>query len=200
MEKSMPETPRDYEAELRAIMEALGESVAEASNEDVLREARDAGEAPRVIADRVRNVLKRAARNYEERQLGGLSSELTNRLAPEDESDIVATLELAFANKSLRQLCESEAKATRGFGGRVAQRLRRRLADLRAATSVKDLVAGRPRELESVRRRNVSVELAEGSRIVFCANHNTIPMLSSGGVDWSSVSRIKILRIESDDA
>jgi len=196
----MPETPRDYEAELRAIMEALGESVAEASNEDVLREARDAGEAPRVIADRVRNVLKRAARNYEERQLGGLSSELTNRLAPEDESDIVATLELAFANKSLRQLCESEAKATRGFGGRVAQRLRRRLADLRAATSVKDLVAGRPRELESVRRRNVSVELAEGSRIVFCANHNTIPMLSSGGVDWSSVSRIKILRIESDDA
>ncbi len=196
----MPETPRDYEAELRAIMEALGESVAEASNEDVLREARDSGEAPRVIADRVRNVLKRAARNYEERQLGGLSSELTNRLAPEDESDIVATLELAFANKSLRQLCESEAKATREFGGRVAQRLRRRLADLRAATSVKDLVAGRPRELESVRRRNVSVELAEGSRIVFCANHNSIPTLSSGGVDWSSVSRIKILRIESDDA
>lgn len=153
-----------------------------------------------MIADRVRNALKRAVRNYEERQLGRPNFQHTNRLAFEAESDIVATLELAFANKSLRQLCESEAKATRDLGGRVAQKLRRRLADLCAATSVKDLVAGRPRELEGVPHRNLAVDLCEGSRIVFCANHNTIPGLPSGKVDWSRVSRVKILRIESVDA
>jgi hypothetical protein len=65
----MPETPRDYEAELRAIMDALAESVAEASDEDVLREAREAGEDPRTTADRVRNVLKRAAKDFEQRRL-----------------------------------------------------------------------------------------------------------------------------------
>ncbi len=107
-------------------------------------------------------------------------------------------MELAFAKKSLRQICESEAKAKRDLGIKMAELLKRRLADLRAATSVKDLVAGRPRELEGARRRHIAVDLCVGSRMVFCANHNTIPMLGSGGVDWSRVSRVKILRIESD--
>lgn len=65
----MPETPRDYEAELRAIMDALAESMAEASDEDVLREAREVGEDPRTTGDRVRNVLKRAAKDFEQRRL-----------------------------------------------------------------------------------------------------------------------------------
>jgi hypothetical protein len=196
----MSETPRDYEAELWATMGALGESLAEAPNEDVLQGARDTGEDPRAIADRVRNVLRHAVRNHEERQLSKLNFQHTKGLASEAESDIVATLELAFASKSLRQLCESEEKATRDLGGRVAQKLRRRLADLRAATSVNDLVAGRPRELEGAPHRNLAVNLSESSRIVFCANHNTIPLLPSGRVDWSRVSRVKILRIETADA
>ncbi len=65
----MPERPRDYEAELRAIMEALAESVAEASDEEILRETREAAEDPRVIADRVRDVLRRAAKDFEQRRL-----------------------------------------------------------------------------------------------------------------------------------
>src|SRR5438046_5909956 len=65
----MPERPRDDEAELRAIMEALAESVAEASDEEILRETREAAEDPRVIADRVRDVLRRAAKDFEQRRL-----------------------------------------------------------------------------------------------------------------------------------
>src|SRR5882672_3748114 len=68
-EEPVSETPRDYEAELRAIMEALAESVAEASDEDLLREVREAGDDPRATADRVRNVLKRAAKDFEQRRL-----------------------------------------------------------------------------------------------------------------------------------
>jgi len=132
------------------------------------------------------------------RLIGRLRFELPNRLASKAESDIMTALELAFAKKSLRQLCESEAKAKRDLGVRMAEKLTRRLADLRAATCVKDLVAGRPRELDGARHRHIAVELCNGARIVFCANHNAIPMLESGGVDWSRVSRVKILRIESD--
>ncbi len=107
-------------------------------------------------------------------------------------------MELAFDKKSLREVCENEDKAKRDLGVRVAERLKRRLADLRAATCVKDLVAGQPRELDGADHRHITIDLCEDYRIVFCANHTATPMLESGDVDWSRVSRVKILRIERD--
>jgi hypothetical protein len=65
----MAEKPRDYDAELLAIMNALAESVASASDADVLAEAREAGEDPGRTADRVRALLGRAAKDYEQRRL-----------------------------------------------------------------------------------------------------------------------------------
>jgi hypothetical protein len=65
----MPETPRDYEAEFLAIMNALAESVAEASDDDVLNEAHEMGEDPRTTAARVRDVLKQGAKDYAQRRL-----------------------------------------------------------------------------------------------------------------------------------
>jgi hypothetical protein len=113
-------------------------------------------------------------------------------------ADLVTALELAFDNKLLRQICESEAKARSELGASVAGRLKRRLADLRAAASVDELVAGRPRELEGADGRSIVVDLDDNDRIVFSANHSTVPVLESSAVDWSKVSRVKILRIESD--
>lgn len=107
-------------------------------------------------------------------------------------------LELAFAEKPLRQLCENETIAKRKLGIRVAEKLKRRLADLRAATCVKDLVVGRPRELGDAYPKQIAMDLCDGYRIVFCTNHNTDPLLESGAIDWEKVSRIKILRIEND--
>jgi len=107
-------------------------------------------------------------------------------------------LELAFAEKSLRQLCENEAIAKRMLGIKVAEKLKRRLADLRAATCVKDIVAGSPRELEGVYQRQIALALCDDYHIVFCANHNTVPFLESGAIDWAKVSRVKILRIENN--
>lgn len=120
-------------------------------------------------------------------------------MASKAELGTVTALELAFATKSLRQLCESEAIAQRELGFSVAEKLKRRLADLRAATCVKELIAGRPRELESALRRHISLNLGGGSRLIFCANHNTVPVLKSGGINWAKVQRIKIQRIERED-
>ena len=104
-------------------------------------------------------------------------------------------MELAFDDKSLRTLCESEAPARRELGLEVAEVLKRRLADLCAATSVKDLVAGQPRELDAA---HMAVDLCDGHRIVFCANHSSNPMTETGDLDWSKVNRVKVLRIERD--
>jgi toxin HigB-1 len=105
-------------------------------------------------------------------------------------------LELSFANKPLRQLCESSAKANRKLGVDIANELRRRVADLRAATSARDLLIGAPREIQA---NQITLDVGPCFKITFCANHNTIPKLESGAIDWSKVSRVKILAIESKD-
>jgi len=65
----MPEKPRDYEAELRAIMDALAESAAQASDEEILSEVRESGEDPEAVAARVRGILSDAVTAYEQRRL-----------------------------------------------------------------------------------------------------------------------------------
>ena len=105
-------------------------------------------------------------------------------------------LELAFSEKSLRQLCENETIAKRKLGARVAEKLKRRLADLRAASCVMDLVVGVPRELEGDNANQFAISLCDGYRMVFCANHTAVPFLESGAIDWARVSRVKVLRIE----
>lgn len=107
-------------------------------------------------------------------------------------------MELAFESKSLRTICENEAHAKRKLGPTVAEVLKHRLADLRAATSVKDLVVGRPRVSDSADHQHMVIDLCDDHRMVFCANHLSNPVAESGKLDWLKVSRIKILRIEND--
>jgi hypothetical protein len=107
-------------------------------------------------------------------------------------------LELSFSTKALRELCESETKAKSQLGQRLAEKLRRRLADLRAARCVQDLVAGQPRVLKDTSRPEMAVDLSESCRLVFVANHRNVALLATGGVAWLKVSRVKIVRIERD--
>jgi hypothetical protein len=95
----------------------------------------------------------------------------------------------------LRDICENEDQATLELGREVAEVLKRRLADLRAAKSPKDLVAGEPRVQGD--GKEMVLDLCDGSRIVFNANH---PMMRGDAPDWATVNRIKILRIETNNA
>jgi hypothetical protein len=108
-------------------------------------------------------------------------------------------VEIAFAKKSLRQLCESERTARRSLGARVSEKLKARLADFQAANFVTDIIAGRPREFVGDRTGQVAVDLVDGFQLVFCSNHSDIPLINRTQVDWSRVSRIKIMDIESDN-
>ena len=65
----MSKKPQNYEEELRAIMNALAESVAEASDEEILEETRTQGRDTTEAAGRVRNVLLNAAKAYRQRRL-----------------------------------------------------------------------------------------------------------------------------------
>lgn len=106
-----------------------------------------------------------------------------------------STLEIAFESISLRSFCETEAHAIREFGKSVAELLKHRLADMRVATSIKDLIVGRPRELTGANSGQIMLELCDGHCVVFCANHTNNPTTSIGAIDWPKVRRIRILYI-----
>ncbi len=107
-------------------------------------------------------------------------------------------MELSFHTKPLRGICESEAKADEELGKPMADVLRRRLADLRAATSPRDLVAGNPRVVVVEGEEQITLDLVDGHRIAVVANHVDNPVTEENRVDWAKVTRIKILRIEHD--
>ena len=106
-------------------------------------------------------------------------------------------LDLAFASKSLRTICENEEEAVHELGGSVGEVLKHRLADLRAAITINDLLVGQPRILDGdTYNRHMIIDLCDSYQMIFSANHPNNPIGENGKIDWQKVSRIKILRIE----
>lgn len=81
----------------------------------------------------------------------------------------------------------------RELGTVVAAMLRARLADLRAANTVADVpIVARP---TSASTREGEIDLGDGFKMIICANHPVPPVRQSRVINWSQISRIKILRI-----
>lgn len=102
---------------------------------------------------------------------------------------------LAFASKRLRALCEDSAEAEMEFGSTVAAVLRHRLADMDAASSPMEMIAGSPAFSRNGDQDFGTVCLKHGFRIEFVANHPKNPHTVDRTVDWSKVNRIKITGI-----
>jgi proteic killer suppression protein len=101
-------------------------------------------------------------------------------------------LELRFKNKSVREICEKQAIATRKLGDACARKLRTRLADLESAERVTDLAAGRPHPLKGDRLGEFAVDLAGGWRLVFAPANDPVPRHEDASVDWSHVTIVCI--------
>jgi hypothetical protein len=107
-------------------------------------------------------------------------------------------LEIAFADRDLRDICELQLRAEHVLGIAPAANLRARLADIRDAASIQDLAAGEPTVRSSRPPGRVSLELGQSFQLFFCANHVKNPVNEKQEVDWPRVSRVKILQIETD--
>jgi hypothetical protein len=100
-------------------------------------------------------------------------------------------VELAFATERLRTVCEDGTIARTEYDLVVVEQLQARLADLRAAGSIYDLLAGDPKT-ESGR---LIVQVASGYILVAKPNHRVAPLAADGAVDWARVRRLHILQI-----
>lgn len=105
------------------------------------------------------------------------------------------TLVLAFDSLWLRAVCEDTDKADSDLGAVVARTLRNRLADLSAASSPMDLIAGSPRVIKDGDLEYMVITLHDGFRIEFVPNHVNNPRDGANQIDWAKVSRIKIIGI-----
>jgi proteic killer suppression protein len=105
-------------------------------------------------------------------------------------------LELAFADKDLRELCERKSAAEAEFGTAIARCLRRRIAEVRASDNVAAILTGNARPYGRGNTAQYLVDVQGGWRLVLAANHQDPPRLQNGQIDWSRVTRVKILGIE----
>jgi proteic killer suppression protein len=101
-------------------------------------------------------------------------------------------LEVKFKDKKIRQLCEEQAVAEKKLGAACARKLRTRLSDLEAATTVSDLTAGNPHPLKGDRAGQYALNLTGGWRLVFAPANDPCPRHADGGIDWSQVTIVNI--------
>jgi toxin HigB-1 len=104
-------------------------------------------------------------------------------------------MEITFSDRKLQKLCEQQAVAQKKLGANCARKLKNRLADLAAAGSVMELIAGRPHPLKGDRAGEFAVDLEGGKRLVFQPGNDPIPLMEDGSVDWSEVTTVCIIFI-----
>lgn len=83
----------------------------------------------------------------------------------------------------------------RAFGTACAKKLQRRLADLQAALTLMDVVAGRPHPLERDRLGQFAIDLHGACRLVFESADEPIPIKEDGTIAWNEVTKIRIVFI-----
>lgn len=111
-------------------------------------------------------------------------------------------MDVFFKNKKLEKAFNEGAQLKKLHGVKRAEKIRIRMKELRAASSLKDFwppKSGPTRchELTQGRRKGqLSVDLDHPYRLIFIPNHDPVPTDESGGLDWSQVTAIKILEIE----
>jgi toxin HigB-1 len=102
-------------------------------------------------------------------------------------------LEIAFANKRLREICESKSKGGAELGTNAYESLKRRLLDIDAAECLSELSW---LDMVMINDGSVAISFHSGYRLLAVAGNRSMPRGTEGQVDWNAVDRIKITEIE----
>lgn len=103
-------------------------------------------------------------------------------------------MEIAFATRRLRTICEDENVARDEFGAGVAEQLKGRLADLRAANTVHDLVVGNPTIVPGAAPQ-MMIDLPDEYKLVARPNQRNLRADEDGIIDWRRVRRLLVVGI-----
>lgn len=106
-------------------------------------------------------------------------------------------VDIAWSDRKLAKACASDSQGQRKWGADQWRLLKRRLASLEAAPTLKDMdgVPGRCHPLRADRRNEFAVTLWGAYRLIFVPDHNPMPTLADGGIDRAHVTRILITEV-----
>ncbi|MDP8223618.1 MAG: hypothetical protein P9L99_09680 [Candidatus Lernaella stagnicola] len=104
-------------------------------------------------------------------------------------------MDILYSTRDVEKICADKRGAKKKLGGPGFKKLRARLADIRAAHNVTELIAGRPHALKGDRVGQFSMNLHGGHRLVFEPAHEPIPEKDDGGIDWNRVTAVCIIFI-----
>lgn len=107
-------------------------------------------------------------------------------------------MRISYEKEKLRALCNDDRLAKKKLGGPCAKKLRARLDDLDAASSLDDFrwLPGGCHELKGNRAGRLALDLAGGWRLVFRPEDDPVPTKSDGGLDWKGVTCIFVVAVE----
>lgn len=110
-------------------------------------------------------------------------------------------MEIRFADRKLEKECNDARLLQRRHGERRAKLLMSRLAVLDGARSLSDI--GPPyrgpmrcHELTGDRAGQLSIDLDHPYRLIFQPDNDPPPLRADGGLNWHSVTAIRILGVE----
>lgn len=109
-------------------------------------------------------------------------------------------MEISFDTQELRKLCEDRYHSEKMLGVNAASVLRQRLADLRAANGVREVILGNPSFGLCKGQNRFRLELDRFGLLSFEPNH--IKNLAQQGedIEWEMVSRLKLVNAVFTDA
>ncbi|MBF0191810.1 MAG: killer suppression protein [Magnetococcales bacterium] len=111
-------------------------------------------------------------------------------------------MDINFQTTKLAKAFNEGTQLETSHGPLRAKKIRTRLKELRAAQSLQDLAPpfsppARCHEIsQGYRYKRMSVDLDNPYRLIFKPDHNPVPLLPNGGLDWSKVTIIQIIGIE----
>lgn len=103
-------------------------------------------------------------------------------------------INLSFDTPRLRLICEVDAKARERLPAAAVAQLQARLADIRAAASIADLVVSRP-ILNPRPPGRVRFLLEGGYELVCVGSYAEPPTTEDGLVDFSRMRRLKVTHV-----
>ena len=106
-------------------------------------------------------------------------------------------MRIEFSSDKLRKTCNRQDLLIRRYGMERAKRIRRRLDDLDAATSLEDFryLPGRCHELTGHLKGLLSLDLDGPYRLYFRPGQDPPPRKPDGGLDWSQITVVVIQRV-----
>src|SRR3990172_3048075 len=104
-------------------------------------------------------------------------------------------MKIEFSTPTLKALCEEERLMVRSLGKAGAKKLKSRLADLVAASTLAEIVAGRPHPLKGDRLGEFALDLRGGYRLILVPI-DPMPKTKDDAIDWYRVNQIRIMSIE----